>query len=202
VIETGPVTLGGDALVGEAAVLDIETSLGDGAQLGHSSALHAGQAIPDGERRHGSPAEQRTEVDYRAVGPSKGGTLRRVIYPVVQLLTALLVTAPLLIGGGLVLIAAVPQLGALGGSGTPTLSWTFVGDALAIAFVLFFGLMLTSLLVVMTVPRLLNLAVRPDKVYPLYGFSYWAHRGIARITNNTFFPHLLGDSSYIVPYLL
>jgi non-ribosomal peptide synthetase-like protein len=61
--------------------------------------------------------------------------------------------------------------------------------------------MLASLLVVMTVPRLLNLAIKPDKIYPLYGFHYWAHRAIARITNFPFFLNLLGDSSYIVPYL-
>ena len=65
VIQTGGVTLGKDAFVGEAAVLDIETALGDGAQLGHASALHAGQAVPDGERVQGSPAMERTEVDYR-----------------------------------------------------------------------------------------------------------------------------------------
>ena len=99
-IETGPVSIGKGALVGEAAVLDIETSLGDQAQLGHSSSLHAGQAIPDGERRHGSPA-QRTEVDYRAVCPQHVGPLRTAAYVVVLLLTALLVTAPLLVGVGL-----------------------------------------------------------------------------------------------------
>jgi len=202
VIETGPVSLGRDALIGEATVLDIETSLGDGAQLGHSSSLHAGQAIPDGERRHGSPAQQRTEVDYRAVGPKSGGTLRRLTYSVVQLLAALLVTVPLTVGGVLALITVVPQLGALEGPGSPAFSsWTFIGEALAISFVLFFGLMLAGLLVVMTVPRLLNLAIKPDKIYPLYGFRYWAHRTIARVTNIPFLPRLFGDSSYIVPYL-
>src|SRR5206468_10346312 len=65
-IEIGPVTLGRDVFVGEAAVLDINTSMGDGAQLGHTSALHSGQAVPDGERWHGSPA-QRTGGDYRRV---------------------------------------------------------------------------------------------------------------------------------------
>jgi non-ribosomal peptide synthetase-like protein len=201
VIETGPVSIGKGALVGEAAVLDIETSLGDRAQLGHSSSLHAGQAIPDGERRHGSPA-QRTEVDYRAVCPQHVGPLRTAAYVVVLLLTALLVTAPLIVGVMLILAALVPQLGALLGSGPPAFpSWLFVGEALAFSFALFFGPMAIGLLIVMTVPRALNLAVGPDKVYPLYGVAYWAHRAIARITNNRFFHHLLGDSSYIVPYL-
>ena len=39
-----------------AASLDIDTAMGDGAQLGHSSSLQRGQRIPDGERWHGSPA--------------------------------------------------------------------------------------------------------------------------------------------------
>ena len=201
-IETGPVRIGKGALVGEAAVLDIDTSLGAGAQLAHSSSLHAGQAIPDGERRHGSPAQQRTEVDYRAVGPKRVGSLRTIAYVVVLLLTALLVTAPLIVGVVLILAVLVPQLGALRGPGPPAFpSWIFVGEALAFSFALFFGLMGLRLLIVMTVPRALNLAVGPDTVYPLYGVAYWAHRAIARITNNRFFHHVLGDSSYIVPYL-
>src|SRR2546425_6145359 len=40
-IEIGPVTLGRDVFVGERSVLDINTCLGDGAQLGHASALHS-----------------------------------------------------------------------------------------------------------------------------------------------------------------
>jgi non-ribosomal peptide synthetase-like protein len=201
VTETGPVSLGKGALVGEAAVLDIETSLGDGAQLGHASSLHAGQAILDGERRCGSPAQQWTEVDYRAVRPANCGTLRRFTYSIAQLSTVLFVTGPLAVGIVVVLVLLVPQLGALLPGSAALPAWILIGEALAFSFVLFFGLMLAGLAVVMTVPRLLNLAIKPDTAYSLYGFRYWAHRGIARITNNTFFHHLLGDSSFIVPYL-
>ena len=56
-------------------------------------------------------------------------------------------------------------------------------------------------LVVLTVPRVLNLAIEPDRTYPLYGFHYGVHRAIARITNVRLFPRLFGDSSYIVHYL-
>ena len=202
VIQTGPVSLGRDALVGESTVLDIETSLGDGAQLGHSSSLHAGQSIPGGERRHGSPARQRTEVDYRAMDPTSCGLLRKAVYSVLQLLGVLVLYLPLAIGGVYLLVAELPQLAALQGAGdSASSSWTFFGDALAASFALFFGLVIVGLLAVMTVPRLLNLAIRPDKVYPLYGFHYWAHRAISRLTNVAFFPRLLGDSSYVVPYL-
>src|SRR6202012_5748165 len=44
-IQTGPVTVGRDSFVGERAVLDVSTAIGDQAQLGHSSALHSGQVI-------------------------------------------------------------------------------------------------------------------------------------------------------------
>jgi non-ribosomal peptide synthetase-like protein len=54
---------------------------------------------------------------------------------------------------------------------------------------------------VVTVPRVLNLFIKPDRTYRLYGIHYGAHRAIERITNLKFFPRLLGDSSYIVHYL-
>ncbi|HZE00145.1 MAG TPA: Pls/PosA family non-ribosomal peptide synthetase, partial [Pseudonocardiaceae bacterium] len=199
-IETGLVTLGRDALVGEATVIDIETSMGDGAQLGHTSSLHTGQAVPDGERWHGSPA-QRTEVDYRAVDPADGGALRRALFPVVQLLGMLVVSVPLAVGG-VTMLAEVPQLAAILDAGTLAVtSWPFYGAALATSFVLLFGAVLLGLLVVSTVPRVLSLAIKPDKVYRLYGVHYWIHRVIARMTNIRFYTRLFGDSSYIVHYL-
>lgn len=200
-IQTGAVTLGKDVLVGEVTVLDIGTSLGDGAQLGHSSALHAGQVVPDGERWHGSPA-QRTEVDYRAVDPTDCGALRRFVFPTLQLLIMLVVYAPLGIGGLTLLLAAVPQFAALLGSETVDFtSWTFYRDALAVSSVLFFGAVLAGLLFLVTVPRVLSLAIKPDKAYCLYGFHYWVHLAIGRMTNRKFFTRLFGDSSYIVHYL-
>src|SRR5438445_1662153 len=74
-IEIGPVTLGRDVYVGEMAVLDIHTSVGDGAELGHSSALLIGQSVAAGERWNGSPA-QRTETNYVRVPPAPCGRLR------------------------------------------------------------------------------------------------------------------------------
>ena len=44
------------------------------------------------------------------------------------------------------------------------------------------------------VPRVLNLVIEPDKVYPLYGVHYSAQRAIARMTNIKFFKWLCGDS--------
>ena len=200
-IETGSVTLGKEVVVSEVTVLDIETSLGDGAQLGHSSSLHSGQAVPAGERWHGSPA-QRTEVDYRAVVPTDGGSLRRVLYPLSQLLGLVLVSMPLVIGGAVILVREVPQIPALLDSAhlSPA-GLSFYLEALAGSTVLMFGGLLLGLLVVGIVPRLLNLAIEPDRVYPLFGIHYFLHRTIARLTNVKIFTYLFGDSSSIVYYL-
>jgi non-ribosomal peptide synthetase-like protein len=199
-IQTGPVTLGKDVLVGEATVIDIDTSMGDGAQLGHSSCLHATQAVPAGQRWHGSPAEP-TDVDYRTVDPAACGTLRRAFYGVQQLLVVLVVS-----GLGIELVAELlpryrPFRQLLDPGPVSFTSLTFHRDALASSFVLFFGGLLIGLALVFTVPRLLSLALTPGRVYPLYGIHYWVQRTIARVTNVGFHKYLFGDSSYIVHYL-
>ena len=80
-IETGSVTLGAGSFIGEHSVIDINTALGDGAQLGHASALLSGQAVPAGECWHGSPAEPPApDDDYRTVAPARCGALRRAWY--------------------------------------------------------------------------------------------------------------------------
>jgi non-ribosomal peptide synthetase-like protein len=198
-IQTGAVSLGTEVFVGEATVLDVWTSLGDGAQVGHSSALHAGQAVPAGERWHGSPA-LRTHADYRGVGDIDCGAARRAIYTAAQLANLLLLYVPLAVGAVDVLLAQITQFASLRGALAFT-SWTFYRDALAVSFVLFFGSVLVGLLVVVTVPRMLSLAIRPGKVYRLYGFHYAIHRAITRLTNIKFFTYLFGDSSFVVHYL-
>src|SRR5213075_1965161 len=109
-IEVGPVTLGRDAYVGEMSVLDIDTRMGDGAQLGHASALHSGQAVPAGERWHGSPA-QRTDVNYLRVAPAPCGTLRRAFFCAGTLLFVVLFYLPLMQGGLEVIVAEAPSWG-------------------------------------------------------------------------------------------
>ena len=105
-IEIGAVTLGRDAFVGERSVLDINTSMGDGAQLGHASALHGGQSVPAGERWHGCPA-QRTDVNYMRVAPAPCGTLRRAGYSAAALLVVLLLYLPLVqVSFSLAIVAA------------------------------------------------------------------------------------------------
>ncbi|HSL07621.1 MAG TPA: Pls/PosA family non-ribosomal peptide synthetase [Pseudonocardiaceae bacterium] len=198
-IQTGPVTLGDDVVVSEEVVLDIHTSMGDGAQIGHASSLNAGQAVPDGQCWHGTPA-QRSDVDYRAVDPAPCGAFRRVFYSLMQLLNAVVLTAPLVIM--VPLLAEFSWLAELIGPGHhATTTGAFYRDALVSSLVLFFGGMLIGLVFVVTVPRVLNLALKPDTVYPLYGFHFWIQRIIARTTNSRFFTFLFGDSSAIVHYL-
>jgi 2,3-diaminopropionate biosynthesis protein SbnA len=200
VIEIGPVTLGKDVIVGEQTVIDIDTSMGDRTRLGHCSSLHAGQHISDGEHWQGSPA-RRTDVDPQTVAPARCGNLRRVLYSLWQLVIPLGVYAPLGLSG-VVLIAKIPQLAPLLDAGPPVLtSWTYYRDVALVSLVLYFGLMAANFGFIMTIPRLLNLAIKPGRVYRLYGFHYWVQRTIARHTNSQFFMALFGDSSYVVHYL-
>ena len=200
-IHVGPITIGKNAVISEATVIDIETSMGDGSQLGHASSLHPGQAVPDGQHWHGTPGQQ-TLDEFLAVDPAPCSALRRAAYAILQLLTLLLVYLPLGIGGVMMLLAAVPRLSELMGEGTADFtSWTFYRDALAVSFVLYFGTVIAGILIVMTVPHLLNLAITPDKVYRLYGFHYGVHRWIVRFSNAKFLSNLVGDTSWIVYYL-
>src|SRR5207247_7759823 len=74
-------------------------------------------------------------------------------------------------------------------------------EAFAFSIVVFVGALLVGLLAVGTVPRVLRGLIKPDTVYPLYGFHYAVHRVIARLGRLEFFPLLFGDSSYIVHFL-
>ena len=200
-IQTGPVTIGSGALVGEATVLDICSGIGDGAQLGHTSALHAGQSVPAGMRWHGSPAEP-TSVNYRAVPTASGGTVRTLTYSLVQLVVLFGALLPMSIGGLALLVREVPQVQQLlvdveaGADQTPLLL-----DVAILSSALLVGGLVLGLLVMATVPRLLMLLVRPNRVYRLYGSAYWALRAISRLTNSKFATRIAGDSSYIVGYL-
>ncbi|MEU6403460.1 Pls/PosA family non-ribosomal peptide synthetase [Streptomyces sp. NPDC046985] len=200
-IQTGRITLGRDVFIGEKTVLDIDTAMGDDSQLGHSSALYRGQRIPAGERRHGSPA-QPTEVDYARVPAARCGTLRRACFALSSLLQLFFVYAPLAVGGTYLVFAEVPALsGRLDPRARTGTAVDFVGDTLLLGTVLFAASLMLGLFTVCVVPRLLRPLLKPDRVYPLYGLHYAAHRMTAALTNSVFFTWLFGDSSYIVPYL-
>ncbi|CAL2059892.1 Carrier domain-containing protein [Streptomyces murinus] len=200
-IQTGRITLGEGVFIGEKTTLDIDTSMGDGSQLGHASALHRGQAVPAGERWHGSPAEP-AGTDYLRVPPARCGTLRRTWFGLGTVLQLLFLYIPLAVGGMYMLFTAVPAIGDRLDPDTEDLAPVqLLTDAALLSLVLFVGFIVVGLGVLYTLPRLLRLFVRPDRVYPLYGFHYALHRTTARLTNVKFFAWLFGDSSFVVHYL-
>ncbi|MFR9792546.1 Pls/PosA family non-ribosomal peptide synthetase [Streptomyces sp. MB22_4] len=200
-IQTGRVTLGEGVFVGEKTTLDIDTSMGDGSQLGHASALHRGQSVPAGERWHGSPAEP-ADTDYLRVAPARCGTLRRAWYGLGTLLQLLFLYIPLAVGGMYMLFTQVPAIGKRLDPQTQSLAPAeLLTDSLLLSLALFLGFVVVGLVVLYALPRLLGMVVRPDRVYPLYGLHYALHRTTARMTNVKFYAWLFGDSSFIVHYL-
>jgi non-ribosomal peptide synthetase-like protein len=202
VIQTGPVSIGRQALIGEHTVLDIGTSVGDGSQLGHTSSLYQSQAVPDGQSWHGSPA-QRTDVDYRRADPIPSGPLRRVAYGTAEMLSLILVDMPLVIGAAVLVLTKVPVVASFAavGAGEFTMA-SYYQDGLILSTALFAGAIVIGAAVVITVPRVLRRFIAPGRTYPLFGWRHWVHRVIRRLTNVGFYLELTGDSSYVVPYLL
>jgi non-ribosomal peptide synthetase-like protein len=196
----GPVTLGKHVLVGEKSVLDIGTSMGDYSQLGHSSSLHPGQAVPTGQTWHGSPA-QPTRANYRTVAPVRPSGARKIAYSAVQLFGVLAV-APALLTALVAALAKNPALASVRANPGASLSNPKVYLVTAeLATLLYLGTLAATLLVMITLPKLLNKMIKPVRAYPLYGVHHMAQNLISGLTNSRFFMLLLGDSSFIIGYL-
>jgi non-ribosomal peptide synthetase-like protein len=202
-IETGLVTIGAGAFVGEQTVLDIGAVIGAGGQLGHSSALHAGQLVPAGQVWHGSPAEPAgAGCSYLTVDAARCGRLRRASYTTIQLIVTLAVIAPAAIGVAGLEVSHPRLLGRLLPARQYVTSWTFDRDLLAIAATALAGLIFAAVLALGTLLRLAGRALRPGQAYPLYGWRYTLQRGVARLTNIPLLTALFGDSSVVVRYLM
>ncbi|GAA1122805.1 Pls/PosA family non-ribosomal peptide synthetase [Streptomyces javensis] len=200
-IETGPVTIGAGAFVGEHSTLDIGVHLGDAAQLGHASALHEGQSIPAGQRWHGSPAQLApTGSEYLAVPPARCGRLRRVCYSLVMLLTLTASAGVAEVAVAALLESRPALVHTVTGAAGPG-SWTYYADGLEIAAATVFGLTLVGTILVPALSRVLSRPLRPNTVYPLYGVRFTLQRAVARLANTRFTMALFGDSSAIVHYL-
>ncbi|SES38950.1 Pls/PosA family non-ribosomal peptide synthetase [Actinokineospora terrae] len=194
-ITTGRVTIGAGAYIGEAGVLDIDTTLGDGAQLAHASCLPAGASVPAGESRHGSPARP-TTVDFRSDISANVTRWRRFGFSFLQLFTTIVWSLPVVMLVGDLLAEAFAGLV----PANPA-SIAFYAIQLAAAATFYVSAIVLGLLVVTTLPRLLSRALTPGTVYPLYGLKYTLQRTITRLTNSRTNLYLFGDSSYIVHYL-
>lgn len=190
-IEIAPVTLGENVFVGEQTVLDIGTAMADGAALGHSSTLHAGQAVPAGQCWHGSPARQaEAGYDYRTAGDAACGRARRAWYGGVRLAVILLVMGPLEATTAVLLFSRPAVL-----RGLPE------QDCVIGAAAFMCALFIAGLIVAGTVPRLLTRLLEPGRTYPLYGVHFTIARLISRWSNIAPFHALFGDSVAIVGYL-
>jgi non-ribosomal peptide synthetase-like protein len=200
VIRSGPVTIGDRAFVGAHSVVDIDTEIGADAQLAHSSSLGWGQRIPPGEHWHGTPAVPGGD-DYRVVPEISPRPIRGVLFGLWTILIPVLLSAPLFTITW-ILIHSIPVIGIplLGAEQLPWDAWPLNVILLAVSFTLVPVGLATGLLWVFTVPRLINMLLKPGRVYPLYGMGYAALRLVTRRTN-TPFTTLFGDSSYITGYL-
>ena len=190
VIEVGPVSLGERVFVGEGTLLDIHSAIENGGQIAHSSSLHAGQTIPAGQglarfaRRAGSRGH---EVPHRRDHPhpsARRSPLRRV-------------PAPL----------PARHRWAAGRLRSPPCCFSRVGLNIPVAIDPVLAGVITSagcsvgLIAAVAIPRLVARALKPGRVYPLYGAHYMLQRLSARASNNPVLTGLFGDSCAIPHYL-
>ena len=196
-VELGPTVIGEQAYVGSAAVLDINTRAGNGAQIGHASSLQSGQAIPDGRRYHGSPAEA-TTTDFRQLPNLPRSPLRGALYSAALLGLALA-------AGSLVLFLLEYLLSQfllpLHDPSATTIDQQLYRRAAILSALAMLALTALGLALLYALPRLLALGLVEGRTYRLFGVRHLLWRIISLISNSTYFNGLLGDSSYIVPYL-
>jgi non-ribosomal peptide synthetase-like protein len=203
-IKTGTVTLGRNTFVGDGTVLDIDTVMEDGSQLGHSSTLHAGQRLAAGRRYHGTPVQE-TETNYERLTRGRHpGIVRKLTYSLA------LLAVPLLVWGPLPVLVVHHFFGpekdnlseAARAIFRPQMAtWIVAFDIVFYTSVIFLGFLLLGLAINLIVPRLLSRFIQPGKCYPLYGIHYYLYSVIFMTSNSVFFNRLFGDSSFIVYYL-
>ena len=201
-IYTGPISIGDNAYVGEGSVLDINTAMEDGTQLGHASSLQAGQRVPRGRRHHGSPGQE-TTANYCTVGAKACTPLRRALYSAYQLFVMFGLVAPdddpaqvLRVSISLRLYQRAPHPRAARlGIAVPD---DRDADRVLVGV---FGALAVGLLIVLIVPRLLYAFLREDKTYVLYGVHFVIYRIVSMISNSQVFSVIFGDSVFIPHYL-
>jgi non-ribosomal peptide synthetase-like protein len=180
-IVPGRIDIGAHSFIGESSILDIDTRMGDRASLAHASALLPGQEIPSGRSWHGSPAldagpYQPPQDDVRV------STFLRMLYGAWQVVGMIVVTSQIAVA--FMAIAVAMEV-------TKPLN--------ALAFTL--AMIVLSGIIVLTVPRLAALPLRPGRVYRLYGMYWSLFKLTVRTSNSAMFNNLFGDSSAILHYL-
>ncbi|MBN9736429.1 MULTISPECIES: Pls/PosA family non-ribosomal peptide synthetase [unclassified Pseudonocardia] len=198
-LEFGPVDVGDDCVVGEAGVLDVRTRMGDGAQLGHASALRPGVTVPAGEVWHGSPAGP-SGSDYRTVTPVGAGRVRRAVYGTVLAALLWAVVSAVLAVVVTVYARFAPQVTALIGAQAGE-RWWYLGVGVVAVMTLVVLALAVGVAAVLALPRLAGLLVPVDRTFPLYGVRHVAQQVVTGVSNARFLVLLLGDSSFITGYL-
>jgi non-ribosomal peptide synthetase-like protein len=201
VLRLGPVTIGSNVMIGEGTVLDINTSIGDGAQLGNASTLLPGQSIPAGEVWAGTPAVPYPGADYRTVQPLPASKVRKFFYGIYQLL-GIVIVAPVAFTIFVELFNRIPILFQFQHDNGALLRNPWFDLAVLVgSLIVFFALVGGGVLVLTTVPKLLNRLITPGRTYPLYGLHYIAQTTITTLTNSAYYNKLFGDASFITTYL-
>lgn len=206
-IYTGPVKIGNNAYVGQGTILDINSSMGDNTQLGHTSSLQEHQHVPDNTTYHGSPAIE-TDTNYKRIEPMNCSLTRRLVYTLTLPLIGLLVFLPLI---SMLLYWYFPHLFGQGknlatlvGQAT-TFVQLFTSNFIRDITLLSFGLLCTGLIMGLVwigiMPRIYNYFLKEGKTYVLFGFHYFLFTRVAASSNSQFYNLIFGDSSFIVHYL-
>ena len=201
-IHIGSIEIGDGAFVGSSSVLDIDTALGSGAQLGHSSALSRSQRVPDGLRVHGVPAAE-TNTNYCTLDGLHCSSARRWTYCAFAMAVPLFV-APLLImpvhyalptlfdhldGRTIDAVSAIDHLVQI----APSAALITAGGYL--------GLLAVCLLIAAIVPTLAGRMLEEGRTYVLFGWHFWLQVQVGRFSNWPQFNVMFGDSSSITGYL-
>ena len=207
-IHTGPVKIGDNVFVGQGTVIEINSSMGNNTQLGHTSSLQEHQHVPDGKNYHGSPAVE-TNINYKRIDdPIECTLLRRLVYTLTLPIIGLFVFLPLvslliywylpdLFGPGKNLATIVTQATDF----VQLYTANFIRDLSIISFsLLWIGLMM-GLVWIGIMPRIYNYFLKEGKTYVLYGFHYFFFTRVVASSNSKFYNLLFGDSSMIVHYL-
>ena len=202
-LEIGPIAIGTDAFVGEGTVLDIDSSVGDGAQLGHSSSLQKGQSVSCGKKAQGSPA-QPTNTDFIGIASTRPSTLRKAGYTAFQLAALFTVAIPFVV----LLVEFIvrwllfdrnPHASGFEDFhiGPPSLHL----DLLLFSAALYIAFLSINIGLIYLIPRTFGRLLRADRTYPLYGLHYIIYQIVSAGSNSRALNHLFGDSSFIIHFL-
>jgi len=177
--------------VSSTCVLDAGSTIEDNIQLGNNSVVYRNQVLSAGKNYQGSPAEV-VKTDFIKSDEIEFGAWRRWIYTALLMVPGMFI-APLVY---LLIDYAAPRSAAVLPYFTVSnLDWLFFGTA----FFYFFGIVLACVSVTV-VPRIINVFLKTNKSFPLFGVQYVLSRWMAGSSNSKFLNRIFGDSSLIMYY--